>query len=387
MTQPGPYAQHMKLDFSPTDPATIGVEWELALVDASTGELTPAASRVLDSVEDPGKGPIRREYLTCMVELVSGVHHHVADALGDLAESLSTLRGILGDDVLPVGVGVHPFSIAADQTHFELERYLAVAEKNGYWGRQMVTNGTHVHVGVDDQAKVLPITTGLAALSPFFIALAASSPYWQGEDTGFASNRTMLFQQLHTNGLPVAMDTWQEFQAYATDLEEVGMIQVMGEIRWDVRPSTFGTVENRLTDSVPTFAELGAITAFTQCAAAWLVAELDQGRPMPHLAPWFMQENKWRAARYGLEADIITTDPRARVQPLRERLYVWLERLQPHARQLGCEAELANCASLAEQGASYARQRREFERSGDLRTVVGLLAAETGAAAPGNLRP
>lgn len=377
----------MKLAFAATDPATIGVEWELALVDAATGELTPAASTVLGAVADPDKGPIRREYLTCMIELVSGVHREVADAMADLAGSLAEVRQILGDDVLPLGVGIHPFSIASEQTHFDVERYRRVADKNGWWGRQMVTMGTHVHVGVSHEAKVLPITTGLAAMCPFFIALAGSSPYWQGEDTSFASNRTMLFQQLHTNGLPVPMDTWEEFQAYANDLEAVGMISVMGEIRWDVRPSSFGTVENRLGDSVPTFAELGAFTALTQCAAAWLAGELDEGRPLPRLAPWFLQENKWRAARYGMEADIITTDPRARVQPLRDRLLFWLDRFAPFARKLGCEDEFAYCATLAAEGPSYARQRREFARTGDLRSVVRLLADETGAERPSVVRP
>lgn len=376
----------MKLAFTPTDPATIGVEWELALVDVATGQLTPAAPSLLDRVEDPDKGPIRREYLTCMVELVSGVHRRVADAMGDLGASLATLRLLLGEDVVPLGVGAHPFSIAAAQSHFEVERYQVVADENGWWGRQMVTMGTHVHVGVDDSAKALPITLGLATLAPYFIALAGSSPYWQSEDTGFASNRTMLFQQLHTNGLPVPMDSWEEFQTYVTDLEEAGMISRLGEVRWDVRPSSFGTIENRLSDSVPTLAELGAITALTQCAAAWLSAELDKGRRPPQLAPWFLQENKWRAARYGVDAEIITPDNRPRVLPLRDGLYGWLDKLEPHARQLGCQTELARCADLADAGPSYARMRREFERSGDLRTVVRLLADETGADAPSNLR-
>lgn len=376
------YCSSMKLAFAATDPRTIGVEWELALVDATTLELTPAAGRALDAVDDPKGGPIRREYLTSMVELVSGVHTEVGAAMADLAGSLATLRDLLGDEAVPVGIGAHPFSLAADQTHFDVDRYHVVAQRNGWWGRQMITQGTHVHVGVDHEAKVLPITTGLATLCPFFIALAGSSPYWQGEDTLFASNRTMLFQQLQTNGLPVPMETWEEFSAYAADLEEVGMIHAMGEIRWDVRPSTFGTVENRLTDSVPTFAELGAITAFTQAGAAYLANELDEGRPLLKLAPWFLSENKWRAARYGMDAEVITTDPRARVQTLRDRLAVWLERLTPFARKLGCEDELAACWTLAERGPSYARQRAAFEASGDLRDVVRLGIAETGAAAP-----
>lgn len=375
----------MEITFTPTDPASIGVEWELGLVDAATGQLVPAAPKLLEAVENPEKGAIRREYLTCMVELVSGVHHRVADAMGDLAEKLTQLRGLLGQTTVPLGAGSHPFSIAMEQTHFDAERYRVVADENGWWARQLVTMGTHVHVGVDHQRKALPITSGLALMAPYFIALAGSSPFWQGTDTSFASNRTMLFQQLHTNGLPVEMDTWEEFERYVIGLESVGMISQLSEIRWDVRPSSFGTVENRLSDSVPTLWELGAITALTQCAAAWLSAELDHGRRPPRLPPWYLQENKWRAARYGVEAHVITSDLPPRVVPLRERLEFWLDRFAPHAQRLGCDTELARCATLAEQGPCYARQRREFQRSGDLRTVVTQLVAETGLEAASSL--
>ncbi len=372
----------MKLAFAASDPGTIGIEWEVGLVDSTTLELTPAASRVLDAVADPTSGPIRREYLTSMVELVTGVHTRVSDAVADLADLLGQLRGLLGDDVLPIGAGTHPTSMAMEQTHFDVERYRVVAERNGWWGRRMVTQGTHVHVGVAHVAKALPITTGLATLCPFFIALSGSSPFWQGEETSFASNRTMLFQQLHTNGLPVAMETWDEFAAYASALEEVGMITSMGEIRWDIRPSAFGTVENRLADSVPTLAELGAIAALTQCAASWLADQLDEGRPLLRLPPWFLQENKWRAARYGLDAHIITADATNRVQPLRERLLMWLDRLEPYARRHGCEAELTWCATLLAVGASCTRQRAALATSADFRDVTRLLIAETGADAP-----
>jgi len=372
----------MNLAFAASDPGTVGIEWEVGLVDRTTLELTPAASRVLGALADPTSGPIRREYLTSMVELVTGVHTRVSDAVAELADLLGRLRGLLGDDVVPIGVGTHPTSRASAQEHFDVPRYRVVAEDNGWWGRQMVTLGTHVHVGVAHRDQALPITTGLAPFCPFFIALSGSSPYWQGEDTGFASNRTMLFQQLHTNGLPVAMETWDEFAAYASSLEEVGMITAMGEIRWDIRPSGFGTVENRLADSVPTLAELGAVAALTQCAASWLADQLDEGRPLPWQPSWFLQENKWRAARYGLDAHIITTDPAHRVQPLRDRLLTWLDRFEPYARRHGCEAELAWCETLLSVGASCARQRAALAASSDFKDVTRLLIAETGAEAP-----
>ena len=241
----------MRFDFAPSGESTIGVEWELALVDAATLTLVPRAQQVLDAVDDPKSGPIRREYLTDMIELVTGVHHRVDEAMGDLTESMERVQQILGADTRLLGAGAHPIDKAADSEPFDFWRYNVVKERNAYWGRQMAIFGTHIHVGIDHRDKALPITYGLARFSPYFIALSASSPFWEGEDSGYASQRTMIFQQLPTNGLPYPMDSWDEFEHYATELEDAGMISAPNEIRWDVRPSTFGTVENRFSTRCP----------------------------------------------------------------------------------------------------------------------------------------
>ena len=368
----------MRFDFVPSGESTIGVEWELALVDAGTLELAPRAQTVLDEVEDPKKGPIRQEYLTDMIELVTGVHHRVDEAMADLRGSMERVQRILGDSTRLLGAGAHPISRAADQQHFDFWRYNVVADRNAYWGRQMAIFGTHVHVGIDHRAKALPITYGLARFSPYFIALTASSPYWQGEDTGYASQRTMIFQQLPTNGLPYPMDTWDEFEHYATELEEAGMITAPNEIRWDVRPSTFGTVENRVLDSVPTFAELGAMTALTQCLAEYMSRELDDGRAIARLPMWFMKENKWRAARYGLDTEVVTPRVGQKLRPMREGILDWLNRLEPIAMSLHCLDELSFIADLLEHGPSYVRQRAAGGPEAALRQLVN----ETGAARP-----
>ena len=368
----------MRFDFVPSGGPTIGVEWELALVDAESLELVPRAQRVLDAVDDPKGGPIRREYLTNMIELVTGVHHRVDEAMDDLRGLLRQVRAIVGADTLLLGAGVHPTSPAHDQQHYDIPRYHVVAERNAYWGRLMAIFGTHIHVGIDHRDKALPITYGLARFSPYFIALTASSPYWEGEDTGFASHRTMLFQQLPTNGLPYPMDTWDEFEHYATELELAGMITAPNEIRWDVRPSTFGTVENRVFDSVPTFAELGAMTALTQCLATYMSRELDDGRGIARLPMWFMKENKWRAARYGLDTEVVTPRVGQKVRPMREGILDWLNRLEQIAAELHCVDELAFIADLLEHGPSYVRQRAAGGPSEALRQLV----SETGAERP-----
>lgn len=368
----------MRFDFVPSGESTIGVEWELALVDATSGELAPRAQQVLDAVEDPKTGPIRQEFLTSMIELVTGVHHRVDEAMDDLRGSLDRVNSILGDQTRLLGAGTHPRSISSQQQHFDFWRYNVVAERNAYWGRQMAIYGTHIHVGIDHKDKALPITYGLARFSPYFIALTGSSPYWEGNDTGYASHRTMIFQQLPTNGLPYPMENWEEFEHYATELEQAGMISAPNEIRWDVRPSTFGTVENRVLDSVPTFAELGAMTALTQCLAEYMSQELDDGRGIARLPMWFMKENKWRAARYGLDTDVVTPRVGQKLRPIRDGILDWLNRLEPISIALHCNDQLGFIAELLEKGPSYARQRA----AGGADAALDLLVAETGADVP-----
>lgn len=370
----------MPVEFAPSARSSVGIEWELGLVDLGSGELAPAASRVLEACGGGEDAPVRKEYLQSMIELVSGVHRTVGEAVADVAGRLAEVRSAAASlGVGLIGAGTHPSSRASDQPRFAGPRYDVVAERNGYWGRQMAICGTHVHVGVAHRDLALPITTGLARFYPYLLAVTCSSPYWEGEDTGYASQRTMLFQQLATNGLPYPMTRWSEFEAYADDLIACGMISVPGEIRWDVRPSPrFGTVENRVGDSVPTLAELGCLAALTQCFAEYLARAWEHDRTAESLPPWLVRENKWRAARYGLDADVITPHHSRREVPLREDLAAWLDRLAPVARDLGCAAELAFAGELAEHGASYARQRA----SGGPEAALRLLLDETGRRTP-----
>lgn len=372
----------MLIEFAPSAQSSVGIEWELALVDLDSGELAPEAEAVLAACGADDEGPIRKEYLKNMIELVSGAHRTVGGAVYDLSERLHQVQLALGPLGLGlIGSGSHPFSRSADQQRFHGSRYDVVAERTGYWGKQMAICGTHVHIGVDHRDKALPITCGLSRFYPYLLALSCSSPYWEAEDSGYASQRTMMFQQLPTNGLPYPMASWAEFEDYAEDLLECGMINVAAEIRWDVRPSPkFGTVENRTADSVPTLAELGAVAALTQCFAEHISRTYEQDQTVERLPSWLVRENKWRAARYGLDAEVIIpkTDGGRREVPLREGLGKWLERLTPIARELGCFSELETAASLAEHGASYERQRR----AGSPQAALRQLLSETGSAGP-----
>lgn len=223
----------------------------------------------------------------------------------------------------------------------------------------------------------MPVLSSLLNHYPHLLALSASSPIWAGTDTGYASNRALMFQQLPTAGLPFQFQKWEEFEAFAEDQLVTGVIEELSEIRWDVRPSTkLGTLENRVCDGVSDFDELGALIALMHCLVVDLDTRLAAGQALPTMPPWHVQENKWRAARYGLDA-IVVLDDRNNERLVTEDLADLLERLAPVADRLGCSRELAAVADIPGRGASYQRQREVAARTGgDLVAVVDSVVRE-----------
>ncbi|MFF2244729.1 glutamate--cysteine ligase [Arthrobacter sp. NPDC058130] len=370
----------MKIEFASSKQSTLGVEWELALVDAETGELASVANQVLREVaarhpelnEDDEHPHIKQELLLNTVELVTGICTTVAEAKADLNSSLAAVRDVTD----PMGVevfcaGSHPFSPPQLQPVTDKERYAKLIDRTQWWGRQMVIYGVHVHVGLDSRDKVLPVLDGLVNYFPHFQALSASSPFWGGEDTGYASHRALMFQQLPTAGLPFQFASWEDYESYVQDMFTTGVIDTLSEIRWDIRPvPALGTIEMRICDGLATLEDVGAIAALTQCLVDEFSTTLENGGTIPTMPPWHVQENKWRAARYGLDA-IIILDAEGNEQLVTEHLRETLKRLEPVAAKLGCSAELADVEKIIQRGAGYQRQRRvAAEHGGDLRAVV-----------------
>jgi carboxylate-amine ligase len=370
----------MKIDFARSAQSTLGVEWELALVDRTSGELVPVAEQVLRGVsanhpelQDDEEHPhIKQELLLNTVELVTGVCTTVAEAKEDLSRSLAAVREVTD----PMGVelfsaGSHPFSAPRSQAVTDKERYFKLIDRTQWWGRQMVIYGVHVHVGLDSRDKALPVLDGLVNYFPHFQALSASSPFWGGEDTGYASQRALMFQQLPTAGLPFQFPDWQAYESYVSDMFTTGVIDSVSEIRWDVRPvGNLGTVEMRVCDGLSTLQDVGAVAALTQCLVDDFSTRLEAGETIPTMPPWHVQENKWRAARYGLDA-IIILDAAGKEQLVTDHLTEVLNRLEPVAAKLGCSNELADVETIIRRGAGYQRQRRVAEENGgNLRAVV-----------------
>ena len=371
----------VQIDFAKSKRSTLGIEWELALVDHASGELAPAAPEILGAVELPNGDDnphITAELLTNTVEVVTGVHRTVAEGVADLSRTIDAVREVAD----PLGVelmcaGTHPFSQWFMQQVTDKERYQTLIDRTQWWGRQMMIWGVHVHVGIENRDKIMPIMNGLLKWLPHFQALSASSPFFAGEATGYASSRAMLFQQLPTAGLPPQFGAWANYEAMVDDMLHVGVIDHYNELRWDIRPSArWGTLEMRVSDGLATTQEVGAIAALTQCLVEKLSTALDRGEEIATMPPWFVRENKWRAARYGLDA-IVIEDAAGNERPVKEDLQDMVERLEPIAARLGCLDELANIAVILEKGASYQRQLRVAEEAGgSLKAVVASLVKE-----------
>jgi glutamate---cysteine ligase / carboxylate-amine ligase len=365
-----------RIDFAGSSRPTVGVEWEFALVDAQTRDLSNEAAAVIAEI---GENPhVHKELLRNTVEIVTGICENTAQAMDDLRSTLLPARRVVRDRGMELFcAGTHPFAKWSAQKLTDAPRYAELIKRTQWWGRQMLIWGVHVHVGISSAHKVMPIISSLLDHYPHLLALSASSPYWDGEDTGYASNRAMMFQQLPTAGLPFQFQTWAQWEGFVHDQKKTGIIDHMNEIRWDIRPSPhLGTVEVRIFDGVSNLRELGALVALTHCLIVDLDRRLDAGELLPTMPPWHVQENKWRAARYGLDA-VIILDADSNERLVTEDLDDLLNRLEPVAKSLRCESELAKVAEIWQLGASYQRQRRVAEENdGDLLAVVDASVGE-----------
>jgi glutamate---cysteine ligase / carboxylate-amine ligase len=359
---------------------TVGVEWEFALVDQTSRDLVNSASELFDRLRDAhGEQPnVHQELLRNTVEVVSGVCQTTAEAMSDLVTTLRLVQPAaqsLGADLYCAGT--HPFAEWSTQLLTPGHRYAELIARTQWWGRQMLIWGVHVHVGVAHREQVMPIVSSLLNHFPHLQALSASSPMWSGTETGYASNRAMMFQQLPTAGLPFQLQTWEEYESFVEDHLHTGVIEYLNDIRWDIRPSpTLGTVEVRVCDGVSNVRELAALTALTHCLVVDLAERLTAGERLPTMPPWYVQENKWRSARYGLEAEIIL-DAAGSERLVTEDLADLLTRLEPLASRLGCTDELRSVEDITRTGASYQRQRAVAARTdGDLVAVVDSVVRE-----------
>ncbi|WP_322760833.1 glutamate--cysteine ligase [Frankia sp. Cr2] len=372
----------MQIPFSSSPTSSLGIEWELALVDRGTRHLRGAATAILDEYHNKigrdAEPRAKYELFESTIEVVTGVCDTVTEAKNDLLVTVD----LLADLAEPRGLalmcsGTHPLSRYDTQQVSPDPRYASLMDRMQWIARRLLIFGVHVHVGVRSREKVIPIVNALAAYIPHFLALSASSPFWLGLDTGLASARSKLFESLPTAGLPYLLADWGQFEQLMAMLVSSGAAETIREVWWDIRPHpNFGTVELRVCDGLPTLLEVGAVAALTQCLVDRMNTQLDQGYTLPTPQRWVVQENKWRAARYGLAAEIVV-DERGATRSIRDEIVDLVDDLLPVARRLACTDELADVLHLLDVGSSSERQRMAARRAdGDLVAVVDTLLQE-----------
>jgi glutamate---cysteine ligase / carboxylate-amine ligase len=371
----------MTIDWNPSAGPTLGVEWEVQLIDAETRLLRQDASAVLADLPgllDSGEHPkMRNELMESTVEVVTGICGTVAEAKADLALSLKDLqRAAESHGIVLASSGTHAISHWREGRVAPSQRYAELVQEIQYPSRRAQTMSVHVHVGLRDEHRAMPVINALAVYLPHLLGLTASSPYWCGEATGLASTRSVVFGSLPHAGPPIGLPDWKAFEEYMACQLRAGTIRTLKEVWWDVRPHPdFGTVEIRIADAVPTLREVGMISALGQCLVHLFDTQLDRGYRLPSRASWVIADNKWRASRHGLDAAIVTSDSGA-TAPLRDEVYELLRDLEPVAWRLGCAEELAVATEVLECGAPYERQRAVHTSEGDLRSVVDALVTE-----------
>lgn len=365
-------------DFARSPNPTLGVEWEICLVDPDTRDLVPRAADVIEEVT--ARHPelhLEREFLQNTIELVTPVCRNTGEAVRFLADATEKVRAVAEEDGLRLWAsGGHPFTDFRTQPLSPKITYQEIINRTQYWGRQMLLWGIHCHIGIRHEDRVWPIINAVMTKYPHLLAISASSPGWEGLDTGYASNRTMLYQQLPTAGMPYQFHSWDEWVQFMRDQQTSGVINHTGSMHFDVRPAAkWGTIEVRISDATSNLRELAAVTALTHCLVVHYDQMLDRGEELPTLQPWHVAENKWRGARYGMEALVITS--RATEERwVTEELVDMIDELQPVAKQLGCVDELNLVLEILERGAGYQRQRRLFDVHRDWKPAVDLACDE-----------
>jgi carboxylate-amine ligase len=372
--------------FNASAGSSLGVEVELQIVDRASRDLRSGASEILRRLEKERGEPhpkAKNELMESNIELITGVCSTVAEARADLETTLGEVRPVadaLGLELLCAGT--HPFADWAAQDITPNERYHRLVDEVQWPARRMAIYGIHTHVGVRSGEKAIAIANAVAGYIPHFLALSASSPWFEGRDTGLASSRTKVFEGLPTAGLPQLLGGWEEFQELMRTLISAKAISSIREIWWDIRPHpNFGTVELRICDGVPTMTEIATIAALAQCLVEWMDSLIDRGYKLPCPKAWIVGQNKWRAARHGLDAELII-DEQGRLAPLGEAIVELIEELTPIGRRLGCEDELRHALVILDHGPSYVRQRRWADGGATLPDIVDGLIEELRSDSP-----
>lgn len=345
---------------------TLGIEEEYLLVDPDTGRLAEAPPALMEEGAEALEGQFSPEFKACQVEVGTRVCADISAARDDLRHLRTTVRDLARKHGLaPIAVSCHPFADWKQIHRTDKARYNDLEAALAGVARRMLISGMHVHVGIEDKDVRIDLLNQLPYFLPHLLALSSSSPFWQGEDTGLASYRLTVFDNLPRTGLPPRFASYSEYERSVATLIDLGLIEDTTKIWWDLRPSCrFPTIETRICDLPPRMEDTLRLAALIQCLSRmlWRLRTLNQRWRL--YDRFLIAENRWRAQRFGAAEGLIDFG-RGEIVPMPELIEELKELVAEDAEALGCTAEVASAGELIAGGTSAGRQRSAYAAARD----------------------
>lgn len=367
---------------------TLGIEEEFQIVDGVSGELRSHVSEILDEGRKLLGEQVKPEMIQSMVEVGTGICRNIEEARADI----TNLRAVIGALARQKGLAIvaastHPFSHWQDQQASPDARYDLIMDEMQMVARSLLIFGLHVHVGVSSPERAIQIMNAARYFLPHVLCLTTSSPFWLGTNTGLKSYRSKVFEKFPRSGVPDHFDSHSSFQRYIDLLIKTKSIDNAKKIWWDVRPHPFfPTLEFRVCDVPSRVDDTVAITALFQAIVATLDRLIDRNLGFRLYRRMLIQENKWRAVRYGLDGKLLDLGKQTEV-PARELILELLEFVDPVLDDLGSRKEVEHIHTILQRGTSADEQLRTFEETGDLHKVVQMLIERTMENVPHDFQP
>lgn len=365
---------------------TLGVEEELMIVDGESMDLVSAIEEMIESIPREMEGEVKPELMQSVLEISTNVCRSAGEAAGQLEDLRRRVRETAESKGLTIGsAATHPFAKWEEQRIVDRPRYLEVVDALRFVARQELLFGLHVHVGMDDPEKAIHVANGMRVHLPILLALSSNSPFWRGVPTGLMSTRTPIFKQFPRVGVPPRYESWADFESRVEFMVRAKAVDDYTYFWWDVRPHpNLGTVEIRVCDAQTRLEHTIALAALVQAMCKELVEHYDAQNVLGTYPQEMLDENKWLAARYGLEAELVDLPSSSRVTAVDLGLRL-VERLRPHAQELHCEREFEGVEDLIERGTGAQRQLAVWRANRDMRTLVRRIVEATAIGVSGRV--
>lgn len=361
------------------DQFTLGIEEEFQIVDPETRELKSHVSEILDEGRLMLGEKVKPEMIQSMIEVGTGICANIQEAredISNLRRIISNLANKKGMEI--VAASTHPFSKWSDQEIFDDDRYKLLVDELQMVARSLLIFGVHVHVGIADKERQIQIMNAARYFVPHVLALTTSSPFWLGFNTGLKSYRSEVFKKFPRTDIPEHFDSYKEYETYVDLLIKMNCIDNAKKIYWDIRPHPFfPTLEFRICDIPTKVDDTIAIAALFQAIVAKLTQLIDKNLGFREYHRRLIQENKWRAIRYGLDGKLLDLGKQKEV-PVKDLIHELLEFVDDVVDGLDSRKEIEHIYTIMERGTSADEQLRVYEETnGDFNAVVDMLIENT----------